>query len=215
MIMVINILLLLLLLLLLFELLSRRKAENSTGKRSFNRKRSIFCGPLEKELRKKLVKCFTWSVVLYGAETWTLRRNEQKRLESFEMWIRRRMERVKWTDKIKNAVVLERAGEGRIMLVLTKKRKRNWLDHWLRRNCLLKDALEGMVNGKKVRGKRRCQMIDNIVIYGLCEDTKRKAEKRVEWKMLSLQVTYVTGTSRTSPGEPPMHRGMKKQSMVD
>ena len=49
----------------------------------------------------------------------------------------------------KNAVVLERVGEGRIMLELIKKRKRNWL----RRNCLLKDALEGMVNGKKVRGR--------------------------------------------------------------
>ena len=60
------------------------------------------------------------------------------------------MECVKWTDKIKNAVVLERVGEGRIMLKLIRKMKRNWLGHWLRRNCLLKDALEGMVNGKEV-----------------------------------------------------------------
>ena len=59
------------------------------------------------------------------------------------------MESVKWTDKIKYAVVLERVGEGRIMLELIKKRKINWLDHWLRRNCLLNDSLEGMINGKK------------------------------------------------------------------
>ena len=52
------------------------------------------------------------------------------------------------------------------MLELIKNRKRNWLDHWLRKNCLLKDALEVMVNGKKVRG-RRYQMIDNIMINGL------------------------------------------------
>ena len=39
------------------------------------------------------------------------------------------------------------------MLELIKKRKRNWLGHWIRRNCLLKDALEGMVNGKKVLGR--------------------------------------------------------------
>ena len=64
------------------------------------------------------------------------------------------MERIKWTDEIKNAIVLERVGEGRIMLELIRKRKRNWLGHWLRRNCPLKDALEGMVNGKKVRGRR-------------------------------------------------------------
>ena len=68
------------------------------------------------------------------------------------------MSRVKWTDKIKNAVVLERVGEGRIMLELI--RKRNWLGHWLRRNSLLKDALEGMVNGKKVRGRRRYEKED-------------------------------------------------------
>ena len=157
------------------------------AKEAFNRKRSIFCGPLEKELRKRLVKCFVWSVVLYGAETWTLRRNEQKQLEAFAMWVWRRMECVKWTDKIKNSVVLERVGEGRIMLEFIKKRKRNWLGHWLRRNSLQKDALEGMVNGKKVRCGRRYQMIDNIVVNGLYADTKRKAEKMVEWRMLSLQ----------------------------
>ena len=91
------------------------------------------------------------------------------------------MESVKWTDKIKNAVLLERVGEERIMLKLIWKRKRNWLGHWLRRNCLLKDALEGMVNGKKVRSRRRYQ-IENIMINGLYENTKRKAEKegRVE-----------------------------------
>ena len=70
---------------------------------------------------------------------------------------------------------------------LIKKRKINWLGHWLRRNCLLKDALEGMVNGKEVRGRRRYQMIDDIMINGLCEDKKRKTKKRVEWRMLSLQ----------------------------
>ena len=73
------------------------KQRIAMAKEAFNRKRSIFCGPLEKELRKRLVKCFVWSVVLYGAETWTLRRNKQK---TFKMWVWRRMERVKWTDKI-------------------------------------------------------------------------------------------------------------------
>ena len=69
-------------------------------------------------------------------------------------------------------------GEGRIIMEQIKKRKSNWLGHWLRRNCL-KGCSEGMVNGKKVRGRRRYQMIDNILINGLHEDTKRKAEKRV------------------------------------
>ena len=54
---------------------------------------------MEKELRKRLVKYFVWSVVLYGADTWTLRRNEQKQLEAFEMWVWKRMERVKGQTK--------------------------------------------------------------------------------------------------------------------
>ena len=78
---------------------------------------------LEKELRKRLVKCFVWSVALYCAKTFTLQRSEQKRLEAFETWIWRRMERVKCTDKIENTVVQERVGDGRIMLELIKKRK--------------------------------------------------------------------------------------------
>ena len=90
---------------------------------------------------------------MYRAETWALRLNEQKRLEVYEMWIWRRMERVKWTDKIKNAVVPERVGEGRTMV---EKRKRNWLGHWLRGNCLLKDAgkREESSRQKKISGDR-------------------------------------------------------------
>ena len=75
------------------------------------------------------------------------------------------------------------------MLELIKKKKRNWLGHWLTRNCLLKDALEGIVNEKKVRVRirRRYKMIDKIMKNGLYEDMKRKAEKWVEWRMLSLK----------------------------
>ena len=58
------------------------------------------------------------------------------------MWIWRKMERVEWRDNIKNAIMLERVGEGRLMLELKKKRERNCLGHWLRMNCLLKDTLE-------------------------------------------------------------------------
>jgi hypothetical protein len=52
-------------------------------------------------LRKKLVKCYVWSIALYGAENWTFRVVHQKRLESFEMWCWRRMEKISWTDHVK------------------------------------------------------------------------------------------------------------------
>ncbi|KAJ4444839.1 hypothetical protein ANN_06636 [Periplaneta americana] len=69
-------------------------------------------------------------------------------------------------NRIRNEAVLERVGEERMMLKLIRKRKRIWLGHWLRRNWLLKDALEGMVNGRRVRGRRRNQKLDDIKIYG-------------------------------------------------
>jgi hypothetical protein len=56
------------------------------AKAAFNKKRALYTGTLDLELRKKLVECDVWSIALYGAETWTLRAVDQKQLESFEMW---------------------------------------------------------------------------------------------------------------------------------
>ena len=54
------------------------------AKVAFNKK-TLFTSKLDLDLRKKLVKCYIWSMALYGAETWTLRAADQKYLESFEM----------------------------------------------------------------------------------------------------------------------------------
>jgi len=62
------------------------KCRIAVAKAAFNKKRNLFTSTLDLELRKKLVKCYVWSVPLYGAETWTLRAVDQKHLESFEMW---------------------------------------------------------------------------------------------------------------------------------
>jgi hypothetical protein len=56
------------------------------AKAGINNKRALFTSTLELELWKKLVKCYIWSIALYGAETWTLRAVDQKHLENFEMW---------------------------------------------------------------------------------------------------------------------------------
>ncbi|KAJ4435736.1 hypothetical protein ANN_18353 [Periplaneta americana] len=92
-----------------------------SDKKTIAIKRSIFCGPLEKEVRKRLLRYFVWNVT----ETWTLRRSEEKRLEAYEKWIWRRMECMKWTDRIRNEAVLERVDEERMMLKLFRKRKIN------------------------------------------------------------------------------------------
>jgi hypothetical protein len=63
---------------------------------------------LDLELRKKLVKCYICTIFLYGAETWTLRAVDHKHLGSFEMWSWRRMEKISWTDDVRNEDVLFR-----------------------------------------------------------------------------------------------------------
>jgi hypothetical protein len=54
------------------------------AKAAFNKKKTLFTNKLDLNLRKKLVKCYIWSIALYGAETWTLRKTDQNYLESFE-----------------------------------------------------------------------------------------------------------------------------------
>ena len=71
-----------------------------------NKKKTLFTSKLDLDLRKKLVKCYIWSMALCGAETWTLRAADQKYLESFEMWCWRRMEKISWIDHVRNEEVL-------------------------------------------------------------------------------------------------------------
>jgi hypothetical protein len=112
------------------------------AKAAFNKKRALFTSTLDLELRKKLVKCCIWSIDLYGAETWTLRAVEQKHLECFDMWCWRWMEKISWTDHVRNEEVLLRVKEQRNTLHEICKRKANWIGHILPRNGLLQRVIE-------------------------------------------------------------------------
>jgi hypothetical protein len=57
---------------------------------------------LDLNLRNKLVKCYIWSVALYGAETSKLPKADQKYLEIFEMWCWERMGKISWADRVRN-----------------------------------------------------------------------------------------------------------------
>jgi hypothetical protein len=84
------------------------KARIAMAKVAFNKQKTLFTSKLDLELRKKLVMCYIWSTALYGAETWTLQKLDQKHLESFEMWCRRRMEKISWTERVNNEAVLKK-----------------------------------------------------------------------------------------------------------
>ena len=137
-------------------------------------------------LWKKLVKFYIWSMALYGAETWTLREADQKYLESFEMWCWRRMKNISWTDHVRNEDVLLRVNEQRNILHEIRKRKADWVGHILRRNCLLKQVIEGKIKGEmevtRRRGRRRKKLLDELKNRRGYSHLKEEALDRTTWR---------------------------------
>jgi len=141
---------------------------------------------MDLELRKKLVKCYIWSIALCGVETGTLRAVDQKQLESFEMWCWRRMEKISWTVRVRNVEVLLRVKEQRNILHEINKRKAKWIGHILCRNCLLQRVVEGKVKGgievTGRRGRRRRKLLDGLEeSRGYCQ-LKEEALDRTVWR---------------------------------
>jgi len=72
------------------------------------------------------------------------------------MW--RRMKRVSWMDKITNEKILTKVGEKRQLISVIRNRKKNWIGHVLRGKGLLREVMEGRMEGKRARGRPRKQM---------------------------------------------------------
>jgi len=131
------------------------------------------------------VRCYVWSIALYGAETWTLRATDQKHLESFEMWCWRRMDKISWTDHVRNEVLL-RVNEQRNILHEIIKRKANWVGRILHINCLLKQVIEGKIKEQievtRRQGRRRKKLLDDFKDRrGYCE-LKEEALDSIMWR---------------------------------
>jgi hypothetical protein len=141
---------------------------------------------LDLELRKKLVKCYIWSIALYGAETWTPRAVDQKHVESFEMWCWRRMEMMSWTYNVRNEDVLLRVKGQRNILHEIRKRKVNWIGHILRRNCILQRFIEGKIQGgievTGRQGRRRRKLLGDLKERRGYSHLKEEALDRTMWK---------------------------------
>ena len=69
-----------------------------------------------------------------------------------------------WTEKITNEEALRRVGEKRSMVETTVKRKKNWIGHIMRGDGLMKEVMEGKMEGKRERGRKRIGMIDELMI---------------------------------------------------
>jgi hypothetical protein len=162
------------------------KCTISMTKAAFNKKRTLFISTLDSELRKKQVKCYIWSIALYGAETWALRAVDQKNLGSIEMWCWRRMEKISWTDHVRNEEVLLRVKGQRNIAHEIRKRKLNWIGHILRRNSLLQRVTEGKIQGGiEVTGRqerRRRKLLDDLKERTGFSHLKEEALDRTMWR---------------------------------
>ena len=132
------------------------------------------------------MKCYIWRIALYDAETWTLRAVDQKRQESFEMWCWRRMEKISWTDHVRNEELLLRVKEQRNILHEIRKRNCNWIGNILRRNCLLQEVIEGKIKGgiegAGRRGRKRRKLLDDFKERRGYSHLKEEALDRTMWR---------------------------------
>ena len=118
------------------------------------------------KLRYRMVKCYVWSVLLYGAEAWTLKAASINRIEAFEMWILKRMLKIPWTEHVRNEDVLRIAGlENRELFEHIKKRKISYLGHIIRgeRYDFQRLILQGKIKGgRRGIGRKKLSWLRNI-----------------------------------------------------
>jgi hypothetical protein len=112
------------------------------------------------------VNCYFLGLSFCGAETWTLRKADQKYLGSPEMWFWKRMVKISWTDRVENKEVLRRDKEERNILRTIKRRNYYCICHILRRNSFIKLLIEGEIEVRTEvtgrRGKGRTQILDGL-----------------------------------------------------
>jgi hypothetical protein len=98
------------------------------------------------------------------------------------MWIWRRMEGIKWSDKVTNEEVLKRIGIERQLMDTIRNRKRKWIGHVIREEGLLKEIIEGRMEGKRNRGRPRVGMLDNLIMHTYVEMKRRTEERKKNWR---------------------------------
>ena len=96
------------------------------------------------------------------------------------------MEKISWTDHVRNEEVLLRANEQRNILYEIRKRNANWIGHILRRNCLVKQVIEGKIKGRievtRRRGRWLKKLLDDLKDRrGYCQ-SKEEALDRTVWR---------------------------------
>ena len=112
--------------------------------------------------RKRILQCYVWSTLLYGAETWTITKVMKTCIEAFELWGYRRMLKISWTEKVTNKEVLSRMKMKKHLFTIIQIRKLKYFGHINRHSSMQTTLLNGRVNGKRERGRLRTSWTSNI-----------------------------------------------------
>ena len=134
-------------------------------------------------MKKKLIRSCIWSVALYGSETRTLGKNEERIINAFETWCWRRMLKIKWTDGITNDEVFK--GRKKKGCFKKKNRRHSSIGHTIRHNEFVVNVLEGAIFGKKAVGRPRLQHLKQVARSTGAESytaMKRMACNSCKWK---------------------------------
>ena len=100
-----------------------------------------------------LVKAMVFPVVMYGCESWTVKKDEHRRIDAFELWCWRRLLRVPWTAKRRNQSILKEISPGCSLEGLMLKLKFQYFGHLMRRaDSLEKTLMLGKIEGRRRRG---------------------------------------------------------------
>ena len=110
-----------------------------------------------------LVKAMVFPVVMYGCETWTVKKAERQRIDAFELWCWRRLLRVPWTARRSNQSILKEISPGCSLEGLMLRLKLQHFGHLMRRvDSLEKTLLLGGIGGRRRRGRQRMRWLNGI-----------------------------------------------------
>ena len=110
-----------------------------------------------------LVKAMVFPVVMYGCESWTVKKAERRRIDAFEVWCWRRLLRVPWTARRSNQSILKETSPGCSLEGLMLKLKLQYFGHLMQRvNSLEKTLMLGGIGGRRRRGQPRMRWLDGI-----------------------------------------------------
>ena len=110
-----------------------------------------------------LVKAMVFPVVMYGCESWTVKKAERRRIDAFELWCWRRLLRVPWTARRSNQSILKEISPGISLEGMMLKLKLQYFGHLMRRvDSLEKTLMLGGIGGRRRRGRQRMRWLDGI-----------------------------------------------------